>query len=201
MNSKKPWEIHPSLTEEKICHLAKIIKEVRDKTLELYRPEEGDGVWSLGCRIYERTINTIHSESKAINWLDTIRNGLYFVILIDGVPIRYYKGDVDNPNQRSLNRKHLELEAQQYMFKFYEPEWFWRLVVETDENGGILRIVMVQFTESGNFQNLWEIPIHEPVRVVISTALKYRESVKLDKPPVKPRQKSSIGVVKSDNDE
>lgn len=197
MNSEKPWEIHPSLTEEKICHLATILKDVRDKTLELYRPEDGDGVWSLGCRIYERTINTIHNKSKTINWLGTIRNGLYFVILIDGVPIRYYKGDVDNPTQRSLNRKYPELEAQQFVFKFYEPKWFWRLVVETDEDGGTLRIVIVQFTESGDFQNLWEVPIHEPVRVAKSPSLKYRESVKLDKPPVKPRHKSSIGV-KSD---
>ncbi|MFZ6007060.1 MAG: hypothetical protein ACOYU2_05320 [Nitrospirota bacterium] len=195
---QKPWDVHPALMEDRLCCIANIISDVRNRTIDLHDPNGGDGVWSLGCRIYERTINIIDRESKKISWLDTIKNGLYFVILIDGVPIRFYKGDVDNPNMRSLHRRYPELEAQQYHFSFYEPEWFWRIVVETADDGKILRIVMLQYTESGNSKNLWEIPITEPVTVETPSYDTARESVVLEKPVVKPKVEKTVGVA---NDE
>ncbi|MCL4476526.1 MAG: hypothetical protein M1508_09915 [Nitrospirae bacterium] len=191
---RKPWEVHPALTEERLCYIANIIRDVRHKTLGLYDPNNGDGVWSLGCRIYERTINTIDHEKGKLSWLDTIRDGLYFVLLVEGVPIRFYRGDVDNPNTRSLRRKFPELEAQQCTFSFYEPEWFWRLVAETDADGEILRIVMVQYTESGDSKNPWDIPITEPVKVETPSLDAVRESIVLDRPVVKSKEEKTVGV-------
>jgi hypothetical protein len=181
---KKPWEVHSSLTAYRLCHLAYVMKDVRHKALELYDPAEGDGVWSLGCRIYERTINTIERESEKYPWLDVIRDGLYFVILIDGVPIRFYKGDAETPKSKSLRVHYAELEAQQEVFDFDNSQWFWRLVVETDISGEVLRIVMGQFTEQKNLRNIWEVPISETIPSVTTAASTYQEGIVLDKPTV-----------------
>lgn len=185
---KKPWDVHSSLTSDRLSHLAYQIKDVRHKALELHDPAEGDGAWSLGCRIYERTINAVERESEKYPWLDVIRDGLYFVILVDGVPIRFYKGDAGNPTSKSLRVHHAELEAQQEVFDFDNSQWFWRLVVETDISGEVLRIVMGQFTEHKNVRNSWEVPISETVASLTTVESKYRDSVVLDKPTVSIRK-------------
>ena len=191
---RKPWEVHPALAGDRLCSIASIISDVRRRTLELYDPNNGDGVWSLGCRIYERTVNTIDREKGKLPWLNTIRDGLYFVLLVEGVPIRFYRGDVENPNTRSLRRKFLELEAQQCTFSFYEPEWFWRLVVETDDDGKILRTTLLQYTEAGDSQNLWIIPSTEHVVVETVSAETPSETVVLEKPRVKLKQEKAVEV-------
>ncbi|MBZ0158487.1 MAG: hypothetical protein K8I29_20000 [Alphaproteobacteria bacterium] len=187
-HSLRPWEINSSLTGECLCTVARIIKDVRHRTLELYDPEEGDGVWSLGCRIYERTINSIEREAKKLVWLEIIRNGLYFVMLINGVPVRFYHGEVDNPNMRSLRRLYPELEVQQMEFPFAPSEWFWRLVVETENDGRVLRIIIAQFKECGNSQNSWEIPVTEPITLMTSVVETRREGVELERPTVGSRK-------------
>ncbi len=195
---QKPWEVHPALKEDRLCSIANIISNVRHRTLALYDPNSGDGIWSLGCRIYERTINTLDREKENLPWLDTIRDGLYFVILVEDVPIRFYRGDVENPNARSLRRRPLELVAQQGTFSFYEPEWFWRLVVETDDDGTILRTVLLQYTETGSSQNLWEVPISEHSAPQPASPPAPSVTVVLDKPSVKLKQEETIGVSKNE---
>jgi hypothetical protein len=188
---QKPWEVHSALSEDRLLPIAKIVMSVRDKALELYDPSEGDGPWSLGCRVYERTINALAAEMESLPWFDFIRNGLYFVILIEGVPIRFYKGEIENPNFRSLRRRYPEIEAQQCVFPFDSSQWFWRLVVETDENGGIFRILMVQYTENGNFRNLWVVPVTPFIHVPQSSADK-KESVILERPAIALREETGV---------
>jgi hypothetical protein len=190
---RKPWEVAAALTEERLLHIASIMKDVRERTLELHDPGEGDGHWSLGCRIYERTINTIEGETVKVPWLEVIKNGLYFVILVDKVPIRFYKGDIDNPHLRTLRRHYTELMAQQLAFPWDASEWFWRIVIVPDIDGKVLRIVTAQFTESGNTRNIWEIPISSPVHAFTTVDETYHEPVKLSKPVVEPRTDKNIG--------
>src|SRR3989304_6986551 len=114
----KPWEVHSALEKERLKTLASTIRAVRHRSVELHQPEEGDGHWSLGCRIYERTINAIAWESQNIPWLKVIRNNLYFLMLIDGVPVRLHKGDIENPDFRVLRRLPFEIEAEQEQLAF-----------------------------------------------------------------------------------
>jgi hypothetical protein len=185
--SAKPWEVQPALSEEKLMHLGNVIKTVRAQAVELYEPEAGDGPWSLGCRVYERTINAIHRESREISWLEVERNGLYMLIFIDGIPVRFHRGETENPGAKTLQRHSPELIAQQLVFPFDESAWFWRLIVETDELGYALRIVIVQYTEEGEFRNVWEIPVMPPVASITAASHKPRPGVELEEPPVGPK--------------
>ncbi len=160
----KPWEIQPALTKDRLCELGRIIRDVRHGTLTLYDPGEGDGPWSLGCRVYERTINIIQRETEDLSWLDFHRsNGLYFVIYIEDVSIRFYKGSIDEPTVRTLRQRIPEIMGRQLEFPFYQSEWFWRIAVDIDEEGRVLRLVLAQLNGSGNSRYRWEIPILEPI--------------------------------------
>lgn len=192
---KKPWEIDKRLAKPCICEVGKIIKHVRHKTISLHDPDNGDGPWSLGCRIYERTINTFVEKSKILDWLGYIKDNLYFVVLVNGVPIRFYRGTVEEPTNRTLRRLSPERKATQLLFDFEEPEWFWRIVVDTELNGEVLRLVLAQFDEMGGHQNPWEIPISRPVAVMTPVDSIRRESVVLDKPNVSPRKQKEVGDI------
>ncbi len=197
---KKPWEVNHELTEERLLFIANILKDVRNRTVDLHDPSEGDDVWSLGCRVYERSINIINRKIESAPWLDVIKKGLYFVMLIEGIPIRFYKGDIDNPTARSLQRLHPELEAQQEIFSFAQEHfvWFWRIVVETDELGKVLRIVVAQFTESGNVRNQWTVPILHSITKMAPIVNIRREGVVLEKAKVEPRENMQERVAEND---
>lgn len=187
--SHKPWEVHSALEKERLVTLANIIRTVRDGAVELHQPDEGDGYWSLGCRIYERTINAIHLESQNIPWLKVNRKNLYFLMLINGVPVRLHKGDIENPGFRVLRRLPLEVEAEQEQlaFSFFDPKWFWRIVVEPDLEMRVLRIVILQYSTSGDYRNLWEIPLSAPISTIAPVVHTPQEGIMLDEPQVSPK--------------
>jgi hypothetical protein len=190
----KPWEVAPALTEDRLLHIAKIMKDVRERAIDLHLPEEGDTAWGLGCRIYDRTINRIDWEAAILPWFEVIKDGLYFVMLIDKVPVRFYKGEIGSPNSRTLHRHQAEISAQQLAFPWDSSEWFWRMVIVPDNEGKVLRIVIAQFTESGNTRNIWDIPISSPVHALTRMTDTYPEPVKLAKPVLEPRHDNIPGV-------
>lgn len=195
MSTLKPWEINSELTMDKLCCLANIIAGVRHKALSLYEPTEGDGLWSLGCRIYERTINIIERVTKEYDWLKTIKNNLYFVILVDSIPIRYFRGDVESPNIRTLRLQYPEMEAYQYAFPFLSQEWLWRIVVETYDSGEVYRVVLVQYDQSGNHRNLFEIPFREVIPAFSSNQEVLPQPVEIEKPAISIKMPLSSEVV------
>ncbi len=199
---KKPWDVNHEFTEERLLFIADILKQVRNGTVDLHDPSEGDDVWSLGCRVYERSINIIAREAEKTPWLRVIKKGLYFVMLIEGVPIRFYRGEIENPTTRSLQRLYPELEAQQCIFSFAKDhfEWFWRIVIETDESGKVFRVVMAQFTESGNVRYQWTAPLSELVAAVPSIVKPGREGVILGEPMVELRQDLQKRAAGNDKD-
>jgi len=176
----KPWEIDTGLKKEHLTEIAEIIQQVRHETLELHEPEKGDGPWSLGCRIYERTINTIEELAKRASWLNVVREHLYFVMMIEGVPSRFYKGKAEEPTTRTLRLRYPELEYRQLSFR--EHGWFWRFAVDPEEDGTVFRITIAQYDGRGGHRHLYEIPLSEPVTIISPVVEMRRESTVLDAP-------------------
>ena len=189
--NQKPWEIEPNLQKEYLCQLGHIIRDVRQGVLDLHDPDDGDGPWSLGCRAYERTINILEKLAETLPWLKVIRKqSLYFLILVDGVPLRVYKGRFDNPPERTLRKDYPELRLRQ--LSFGQREWMWRISVEPDYDGSLLRITVAQYDEKGNFRNPWEIPLTEPIPAITSLTETRADSVILEKPPLIPRDETIL---------
>jgi hypothetical protein len=158
MTGKKPWDIFQQLQSERLHTLGAILKDVRRKALMIYDPEEGDGPWCSECTIYQRTLNTFIRYSKILPWLRIQTTGLYFVIFVDGVPIRYYKGDVEKPKKNSLNIRTEELIPHEQLC-LIDPEnfnWYWRMVLIPDENRMASEIAIAQYHDQAEtYRNLW----------------------------------------------
>ena len=74
--------------------VASVIAGCRKQCVELHDPEQGDGNWSLGCRVYERTIYRIErlATQAELGWLGLVeRKGLRFVFKIGDAPVRFYR--------------------------------------------------------------------------------------------------------------
>jgi hypothetical protein len=177
----KPWEVHPELTEDRILAIGKIISKTRKEALELYEPENGDGPWSLECRIYERTMNGFLAAAKESSWLRCIRKNLYFVALIGGVPIRFKRKDFEKASEMDIRLFYPEIMAHQLAFDFDQSGWYWRVFIETDEYRDILRLVLAQITESGDTRNAFKIPVSGMVSIAAPVKPTVREAVAVGK--------------------
>ncbi len=154
-----PSDFHSELIERRLIEIADLIRDVRRRTVDLYEPEEGDGAWSLGTRVYERTINKLDDELSSKDWFKCERpQYLSFLMYVGSVPIKYKRDKVDSPSKKSLQRSHAEIEAIQMMFPFGAEGFFWRIFVETDLEGYVLRTVLAQFDSKGTCSFRWDIP-------------------------------------------
>lgn len=177
----KPWEVHAELAEDRIVTIGKIISKTRKEALELYEPENGDGPWSLECRIYERTMNGFSAAAKELPWLRCIRKNLYFVVLVGGVPIRFKRKDFERASEMDIRLFHPEITAHQLAFDFDQSGWYWRVFIETDEYRDILRLVMAQITEDGNTRNAYVIPLSDAVSIAALVKPTLREAAAVEK--------------------
>jgi hypothetical protein len=175
---KKPWQIHPSLTAERLTIVAEILANVRSDAVLEHRSNKGDTSWGLGCRVYERSLFALDEtiDSGKHPWLTLVeKSGLHYVFAIGGVPIRFYHGDHEDPaDPRRLRRRQPELYAQQNAFEFVpEPvmEPVLRVVVETDSEGQADSIFLVQLDEEAEVHNPWPIPFQKTA-IVLNEFLK-----------------------------
>ena len=190
-----PWEIHPDLTSERLEFLARLIHSVRTDAVDAHDPEKGDTAWGLGCRAHERTLFAIVNAAAGIasGWLRVIEPGLHFVFAIGAVPVRFYRGEAEHPPAKSLRRNYPEIQAAQTSFSlpgFTTPaseetavEYLWRIAIETDVEGAVDRVVLIEVADDGATRTVYEIP-KSNVRYVATTERKRREGKQLPPPRV-----------------
>jgi hypothetical protein len=103
-------------------------------------------------------------------WLTVIHEGLYVMPLVEGVPIRLYRGAPDRPGSRHLEAARLEHERSrtaesQMAFDFMaDPAggpWYWLMAMETGAEGRVCRVVFVQANDAGETRHAWECPPDE----------------------------------------
>jgi hypothetical protein len=172
MSAVLPWEIEPALSQPRLVVLARLVADTRNKVFAEADREAGDTNWGLGCRAHERLGHALSrlAESGAHPWLTVSREGLYLMPLIDGVPVRPYRGNADKPGSRHLDALRAEAsraQPKQTTFDFMGPDpdgpWFWLLALSTDTRGLVKRAVYFQANEAGETRNAWDCPLDAPV--------------------------------------
>jgi hypothetical protein len=188
---RHPCEITPAFTTERLQIIADAITRVRRDALEVHQPERGDNAWTFGCICYARTVTALGllEASKKHDWLRVETQGLACTILIEGEPLKFYKGDAQHPSDRSL-RRGLEQAIMQGKLAFLEDEhaaetegWFWLMAIETHEDGTVSRVAVLQTNRSGEIRDTWFIPT-EGVAVAAPMGKPEREGVDLPPPSV-----------------
>lgn len=105
MSDRKPWDVEAKLAKQRVLLIMDVIVKARRDLQPLY--VKGDSPWSHGCRAYAWILDgfeQLESDLKARNetWLRTKRNNNFFVLWIEDVVVRFYRGDPEMPNQRAL---------------------------------------------------------------------------------------------------
>jgi hypothetical protein len=162
--AKLPWDLHPALTEERLAACARLLARGRADAVAHADPWMGDDAWSIGCRAYSFSRNRLRqaAEGGRYRWLGVLDATHHFVFLIDGVPVRFFRGDAEEPSKRTLRRQ--ESEAQQLALALGDADraegLMFRLAVETGEGGEVTRVVFLALRgEDGATECFWPVPL------------------------------------------
>ncbi|WP_424140359.1 hypothetical protein [Roseomonas chloroacetimidivorans] len=158
-----PWELHPSLSEERLVAAARLLARGRADAIALADPWAGDDAWSIGCRAYAFTKHQLSRAAEAgrYPWLGVLDETHHFVFLIHGVPVRFYRGEADDPNKRTLRRQESEAEQLALAMGSDRAEGLmFRFAVETEPDGSIRRIIFLALRgEAGRVECFWPVPL------------------------------------------
>ena len=158
-----PWDLHPALTAERITACARLLARGRADALAMADTWAGDDAWSIGCRAFSFSRNQLRRAAEAgrYPWLGVLDETHHFVFLIEGVPVRFFRGDADEPSKRTLRQQ--ESEAQQLALAFGRDDeaegLMFRLAVETGQEGEVTRVVFLALRgEEGRLRCFWPVP-------------------------------------------
>ncbi|NGM23993.1 hypothetical protein G3576_28560 [Roseomonas stagni] len=162
--ARLPWDLHPALTEERLSACARLLARGRADAVAMADPWAGDDAWSIGCRAYSFSRNRLRqaAEGGRYRWLAVLDATHHFVFLIDGVPVRFFRGDAEEPSKRTLRQQ--ESEAQQLALALGDAGGadglMFRLAVETGEGGEVRRVVFLALRgEEGAVECFWPVPL------------------------------------------
>lgn len=190
MSDKRPADYHASLTDERLQLLAQVIARVRREALDSHDPLNGETNWSLGCRTYERICYAFGQEAASGDhpWLSVLSENLYFLIRLDGLPVKFYRGKPDEPPPRALKEFKSEASARQEAFGFAKPkdggDSRWRLSYETDLDQLVFRATLLRVNEDGEVCDLWDIPITDTIGALAPVHSVLGEPVDIPAPEV-----------------
>jgi len=159
MNTPAPWDLEPSLEENRLRALGGMFIAISDECTDLHDEDAGDGAWSLGCRIYQRVCRRLLRLSASGDWpwlrVQPQRNELEFSLMVGQCLLRYFRGDAENPNQMQLFRAE---EMQRDFGKFIDhpdDSFNWFIVLERDESGRAVQVVVQQANSDGEIRYPW----------------------------------------------
>lgn len=160
MEHKAPQEYHPDLTKERLIAIARAFAQGRANAVSHHLPEVGDNGWTLGCRAFTCSQKEIKDLSLQKNWLSIEDPSLHFVFKIGEANVRFYRGEPDKPNPRTLQRKNYEV--LQWGFDFSEgvQNIVFLISIDTDAEGYADNIYLVCCRGETVIGN-WKIPYKE----------------------------------------
>jgi hypothetical protein len=185
--SQLPWEVHPDLAADRLTVLAELIAAARGDVVAAHNPEIGDDEWVLGCRGFQasRYRITQAAASGEYPWLTIDDPSRHYVFKVGKVPVRFYRGEPEDPNTRTKRQSFPEL--AQLSLAFPEEnvrelrDLVYRLAVETDFDGQVAMISFVGLVGESIFVN-WRIPL-DPTAATV-TVMKPRAPGVVLAPPM-----------------
>lgn len=185
MSESKPWDYHPHLTHYAIAAVAGLIAQARSDALIRHNEAIGDDGWTLGCSAFQfaRFQITKVARTAGYEWLTIMDPSKQFIFNIGDVPVRFYKGEADEPSDRTLRQTFSELKQLTFIFGHEEGAGLaYRFAVETDFDGAVASIKFVGLRgDSPVF--VWDVPYTEAV--TLPPASPATEGVDLPKPEVR----------------
>jgi hypothetical protein len=193
-----PWELNDGLSADRLITIAQLIQRGRNKALDRFDSAIGCSPWTVGCEAFAFQKHEIVQAAVDYDWLEILDGSMQFVFAIDHVPVRFYRGEPDEPSTRTLRQTFPEL-LQLSLFSAEELARLgngrlYRFAVETDFDGSLTAISFVVL--DGEVPILaWPIPLDGTVSKIAPLWGEKSEGVELPAPAV------GIAKARNDNDE
>lgn len=154
-----PHDLHPALSADRLDFIANVVAKARDAAVDDHDPKTGETFWSLGCRALERVMHSIKAAAALTDgWLTILDPSRHFRFAIEGIPIGVYRGRARSPKASTLRVRLPELKSVQQCFAGMGPSPVClRLAVETDEQGAVSEISLVQIGSQKTVLRVWTI--------------------------------------------
>lgn len=182
-----PWEHHAALTRDRLITIGKLIERGRNNALDRLDPGIGCTPWTIGCEAFAFQKFEIYQAAGNTDWLEIIDPSMQFVFSVGGVPVRFYRGEPDDPTARTLKQSFSELKqlslfgADELVKLTTEPAY--RFAIETDIDGALTAVTFVVL--AGETPMLtWQVPLDEPVTKVSPLWIEGSEGVELPAPAI-----------------
>lgn len=182
-----PWEHHPALDRDRLITIGKLIERGRNNALDRFDPTIGCTPWTVGCEAFAFQKSEIETAALNVDWLEILDPSMQFVFSIGGVPVRFYRGEPDDPTTRTLKQSFSELKqrslfgADELVKLTSEPAY--RFAIETDVDGALTAVTFVVL--AGETPVLtWQVPLDESVTKVSPLWIEGSEGVELPAPAV-----------------
>lgn len=170
MLKQYPWDYHPDLTPERLTAVALLLRQGRHDAVERFDVEVGDDGWTLGCRAYRfGQFRILQADAeKRFPWLSILDSTLRFIFAVGLVPVRFYRGDAEEPSSKTCRVTFPELDQLTIAFPGEEAHpMVYRFAVETDYDGSVLAIKFVGLRHQ-QVVLCWEVPL--PIATVMTLA-------------------------------
>lgn len=159
-----PSACHPDLLEARLEALAQFFAQTRADTANLHDAGAGDDSWVLGCRSFARWRNLLIQKAgtPGWSWLGIVNPGKRFVFSIGVVPVRFFRGSILRPPERTLAYSAPELGQLALAFDDVETPYaqlHWRFAIETGPLGEPVRVMFAGLAQDdAAVVCQWEIP-------------------------------------------
>ena len=187
MSKIYPWDYHSDLTEDRLITVAAMLVDGRYAALERFDEDAGDNGWTHGCRAFQfcrhRILKAIDSGDYV--WLTAIDRTLQLIFKIGDVPVRIYKGDAEEPTERTLRQSFGELRQLEMLFPEYDAgrDLAYRFAVETDIEGSVLAVKFVGLRGESAVL-IWDVPIDGASAPLGTVGRAATDSVHMEPPSV-----------------
>jgi hypothetical protein len=182
-----PWDLNSGLSGERLIKIGKLIQAGRDQALDRFDASIGCTGWTAGCEAFAFQRYEIIRAATDTDWLEILDESMRFVFSVGGVPVRFYRGEPDEPNLRTLEQTFPELNQ----LSLFGPEELsklgngrvYRFAVETDVDGSLTAVSFVVLDGEAPVL-VWPIPLDGSVTKIAPLWVVGEEGVELPPPTV-----------------
>lgn len=201
-----PWrDYHEDLKLERLVEVGNLFRSTWLRVSELHEPSEGDSMWSLSCRAFQRSVYRLEQAKQSWNWLSVHQvRPMQYVLAVGCIPVRFYHGESDEVPRRYSAAPDVEKNLRQVILDLdsrVQEGVLLRFATETDAKGVPLAVTILEYEEATDVVlNTFSIPESTSVggaEVAEFPKPRPRPGVLLPKPAVQPRH----GRVKDNVDE
>lgn len=204
-----PSQFHPALTDDRLKVLASVLVRVRREALDFHDTESGETNLSLGTRTFERGCAAFRRLADEVEWLRFYQSGNYFLLIVDGVPLKFHRSDPDDPNPRTTRELQPET-ALKFAFMETMPQQRApddvlgdkaRLYFQDDPvTKEVLRVALARVGENGKTTKSWDIDLGDLQTPLTSLGGDLPEAPELDQPKVTPKPPPARKTKTDDDD-